>query len=190
MRGRLPVSGQVSGYGRALAFADPSTGYLLLGDGGAATLFLTTDGGRSWSGVSGPASATQISISGDQVWVLAANGFAAAADGRWLLDCQLDGGMNQGDVELYASTDGGRHWTLTAAGRVQGPDVGLISDTMTGPLVASGDGTLPWRAGNVASRRARHESRRRDRSGPGPRAAPQDRRARRREADRPGSRGG
>jgi hypothetical protein len=53
-----------------LAFADPRTGYLLVYRAARVTLYLTVDGGRSWTPVGLPHIPTSVSIFGDQLWVL------------------------------------------------------------------------------------------------------------------------
>jgi photosystem II stability/assembly factor-like uncharacterized protein len=102
------------------------------GEGGPTTLLQTADDGRTWQQLADPCQ--------DLVVV----SLVAATASRWNLYCTLDGGMNQGTVELFTSTDVGQLWTLTAEGRPEGQQTGTIGDGLALDLAASGDGTVLW----------------------------------------------
>jgi hypothetical protein len=61
----------------------------------------------------------------------------------------MDGGMNQGIVRFYASSDTGKRWQLTAEADASGDVLGTIGPAMFEDLTISGNGHILWRVGAV-----------------------------------------
>ncbi len=107
------------------------------GEGEPSSMLLTSDTGVHWRQIPDPCGRTTPSS------------MAALTPTHWVLDCELGGGMNQGDVAIYVSTDGGARWTRTAAANEDSPTLGAVSDRMSYDLTASGDGGVLWLPGDV-----------------------------------------
>jgi photosystem II stability/assembly factor-like uncharacterized protein len=107
------------------------------GEGSPSSLLVTGDSGRHWTELDDPCEG------------LDPSGLVAITPTAWDLYCQLDGGMNQGEAAVYASSDQGRTWTLRAAANEQGNTLGRLGDGISGDLTRSGDGRVLWLLGSV-----------------------------------------
>jgi len=96
------------------------------GEGSAASLLETSDAGASWRLLTDPCG----DITVDQL--------LDSQSGVWLLNCFLDGGMNQGTHELWESNDDGSRWHIVAKSNEENNQVGDIGD-MTSSLMYSGN---------------------------------------------------
>jgi hypothetical protein len=109
--------------------------------GGYSALLLAGQDGRTWRRLSDPCAR------------LVPAGLAIVGAHLWVLYCQLDGGMHQGDTAAYQSTDSGATWQLVAEGSVPlsrtSPNFGGLGDTMANSLAASSDGRVLWLLSSV-----------------------------------------
>ena len=126
----LPSQGQVVRTG-------PSTAVLLIGtdDPASAGMAITTDSGASWRTVRLPCSE------------LPDLQLAAASPSHWWLICEMDGGMNQGIVQLYQTTDAGAAWKLLSSANGNRATVGTLGDGINHSLTVSADDSRLWVTG-------------------------------------------
>lgn len=110
--------------------------YCYSGDDKKLWLYLTTDGGQSWTPHRLPASAGVVEfVSPTNGWLL---GYDSTA---WLSG---DGAAGDHDVPLYQTQDGGRTWTMVRV-FAQAREVVFV-DEQTGWVVARADqGSILWR---------------------------------------------
>ncbi len=104
-------------------------------------LMMTTDAGRSWEPVTDPCrDKTRMSPSG----------LVATEPDRWLLLCEIDGGMENYDVRLFSTRDSGTSWRLVGERNItlRLPQVGRLVAGLS--FTASGDGRTLWLLGPVA----------------------------------------
>ncbi len=107
------------------------------GEGGPTSLQLTDDSGQHWQPLPDPCGS------------VVPEGVVVTTPGTWTMYCSIDGGLNQGHVEVYTTTDQGRHWAFTAQANPGDPTAGTIPDTLGYDLTASGNGQDLWLVGNV-----------------------------------------
>jgi photosystem II stability/assembly factor-like uncharacterized protein len=102
----IPVLGRAGEWRAATALASTSPQSIVVSEGGSegstSSLLSSTNGGSSWKSLSDPCEGLRV----DQL--------IAAKHHKWLLYCFLDGGMNQGNSALWASSDQGNSWTAVA----------------------------------------------------------------------------
>ena len=120
------------GWRAAVALALPAPATPIVREGGSqpgapGILLESTNAGRTWYRLENPCGQLLIQQ------------LLTPSPRRWLLSCFLDGGMEQGTNRLWASTDGGQHWTLLASSGEQRFYVGNIADTWN-TLAVSGNG--------------------------------------------------
>lgn len=116
-----------------LARLGPDAAVLREGGGGLpSSMLLTTDGGVHWHEI------------GDPCGDITPSSLALSGPTHWVLDCELDGGMNQGTVSIDVSSDEGLHWKEVAAANGDGSILGSVRDFMGYDLTASGNGTVLW----------------------------------------------
>jgi photosystem II stability/assembly factor-like uncharacterized protein len=98
-------------------------------------LLETVDEGRTWSPVDDPCQGR-----------LGVAGLVDPTPERWILYCSVDMGMHQGENQLWVTTDGGDHWSLTAQGTSTASlsTVGDIGGEAFGGLAMSGNGQVLW----------------------------------------------
>ena len=92
---------------------------------------VTTDAGRSWAPLRVPCGGPVVGFD----------------PGRWWLVCAQDGGMNQGIVRVYATSDSGHNWLEVASANPVGPSPGGLSDSIPQAVAVSADGQRLWIAG-------------------------------------------
>ena len=137
-----PIStGTGSGYLQVVMLdrSGPDSGIVAVGED-STDLLSTTDGGRHWSPVNDACAHDQ----------LIAMGLAEISTSHWVLYCQLDGGMEQGVVEVFRSLDSGQAWTLVDYENES--NIGTIGDVghaMAADLTLSGDRRILWDVGEV-----------------------------------------
>ncbi len=107
------------------------------GEGGPTSLLVTHDSGRHWQQQPDPC--------GD----LTPAGFVTTSPADWNLYCSLAGGMNQGTVGFYTSTNSGQQWTLDAQANETNSSAGTISTSLGYDLTASGNGHALWLVGSL-----------------------------------------
>jgi len=94
-------------------------------EGAASSLLETDNAGVSWHRLADPCEGLII------------NQLITSVQGRWLLYCFMDGGMNQGTNGLYSSSDVGVSWSVVSKGTEQGNVVGNIGDFMMNLAVST-----------------------------------------------------
>ena len=101
-------------------------------------LVVTSDAGHSWQLVGDPCAGET---------GMPPVGLVVSAPGRWLLLCELDGGMMNYSVRLYGTGDAGGSWQLVAERNVTRtlPQIGRIGAGFS--LTVSGDGRTLWLLG-------------------------------------------
>jgi len=104
-------------------------------EGLPSSIMVTADSGHHWQVVDDPCEG------------LAPSGLIAPSPGHWLLLCELAGGMEQGNVRLYGSTDSGRRWRLLDAANEQHTSLGNLGDGLAYDLALSGNGRVVWLLG-------------------------------------------
>ncbi len=126
----LPSQGQVVRTG-------PSTAVLLVGtdEPASAGMAITNDSGASWQTARLPCSG------------LPDLQLAAASPSHWWLICEMDGGMNQGIVQLYQTTNAGAAWKLLSSANGNHAIVGTLGDGINYSLIASADDSRLWVTG-------------------------------------------
>ncbi len=134
----IPALGQAGKWRGATAMASSTPESVVIAEGGRegtdSSLLSTSNAGETWN------------LLGDPCEGLNVNELLTSNPHRWLLYCFLDGGMNQGSSELWASTNGGESWSSVArANEVQGDDVGHIGD-VDNTIYANGRGSILYGA--------------------------------------------
>jgi hypothetical protein len=119
----------------ALSATSPESAVVVEGgtEGSDSSLLTTSNAGASWQLLSDPCEGLIV----DQL--LTSNPH------RWLLYCWLDGGMNQGASDLWASTDEGGSWKPVARANEDGLNVGRIGD-VANTIYPNGSDTMLYGA--------------------------------------------
>jgi hypothetical protein len=116
----IPALGRAGELRAATALTGTSANSVVVSEGGReaedSSLLLTRDGGSTWKLLDDPCEG------------LAVDQLISSDPHRWLLYCFIDGGMNQGDSELWASGNQGVSWTTVARANEEGSRVGDIRD--------------------------------------------------------------
>ena len=120
-----------------LARISPSSGVAVEGSDGPNSLLMTIDSGRRWSQLSDPCG---------QLTVGSMVAFNAA---RWDIFCSQGGGMMQATNRLFATSDGGKDWSLLAYGNQDGSIGGTLGDGYLSNFGASADGRILWYTAEV-----------------------------------------
>jgi photosystem II stability/assembly factor-like uncharacterized protein len=138
----IPALGRAGEWRAATAMASVSPKSVVVSEGGRegedSSLLITRNGGRSWNLLDDPCQGLMV------------NQLLSSDPHRWLLYCFIDGGMNQGDSELSASSNQGASWTTVAHANEDGLDVGDIRDVDNSIVARSDEAVLYGALGGAA----------------------------------------